>query len=179
MTNVQEKARIVLQLPPSSGTPITLMDARSRHLEYLEHGPYIFTSPTDEVAGDEKIIHSFSINQDDLELLFANASEGVRLHFCREESGNLNIIAVPIGKDGELNIKEDTKKHLFPIVNTLEPCPSLCSKLFSKSSLNAWVENDQYFWLDPNDEQDGKTWFVEGDDGQKIYVEKPESAPAS
>ncbi|WP_162902976.1 hypothetical protein [Taibaiella koreensis] len=176
MDNTTTQTKIVLQLSATDNKPISLQEARSRHLEYLEHGPYVYTPVEKSMAEELKVLHSFSINQDDLELLYKYAEQGIRLHFCREASGNLNIIAAPIGKNGELNLG-DAGTQKAPIVNTLEPCPSICAPLFSETSLNCWPENEKYYWMDPNDIQEDKMWFCKGAEGRKEYVDRPESAP--
>lgn len=178
MIKLQETAPIVIPQPPNGGIPITLPEARRRHIGYLQHGPHLFVANGKEISGDEKILHSLHINQEDLELLYRNAKNGIRLHLCREDSGMLNIIAVPVCEEGQLVIDEDPERGIRPIVNTLEPCPSLCTPLFSEKNLNCWVSEDgQRTWVDPNDEQDGKIWFVKDPDGKKKFVEKPDDAP--
>ncbi|PSK94197.1 hypothetical protein [Taibaiella chishuiensis] len=176
MSKIKKQDKVVFQMSSTANIPISLEEARTRHIKYLEHGPYIYTAQQDDPESEPKILHSFAINQDDLELLVKYAEQGIRLHFCKEASGALNIIAAPIGKDGRLNLGDPELKKK-PIVNTLEPCPSLCAPLFSRNSLNSWCEKDQYYWLDPNEKRDGKDWFFESPEGQKEYVNQPSTAP--
>jgi len=178
MNDTQIPAQIVMQLTGKTDIPISLLHARTRHLRYLEHGPHIYTSTNREQREDQQIIHSLSLNQEDLDFLYKRAVQGIRLHFCREESGFLNIIAVPIGENGHLDIDIDEDTRMRPIINTLEPCPSLCAPLFSESGLNCWEHEGVYYWMDPNNPQDDKVWFFKGPEGEKIYTDRPASAPS-
>lgn len=178
MSNSPMPAQIVLRLSAETELPISLIQARTRHLRYLEHGPHIYTSMGGEQPEDQQIIHSLSLNQEDLDFLYKRAAQGIRLHFCKEESGFLNIIAVPIGNDGHLDIDIDQDTRIRPIINTLEPCPSLCAPLFSETGMNCWEQDGVCYWMDPNNPQDGKVWFYRGLDGEKIYTDRPDSAPS-
>lgn len=177
MSDFQMPAQIVLRVSTKTDLPISLEQARTRHLRYLEHGPHIYTSQDGEQPGDQQIIHSLSLNQEDLDFLYRRAVQGIRLHFCKEESGFLNIIAVPIGEDGHLDIDVDEETRVRPIINTLEPCPSLCAPLFSETGMNCWEQDGVAYWMDPNAEQDGKVWFRRGLEGEMIYTDRPVSAP--
>ncbi|KAK6024093.1 putative di-trans,poly-cis-decaprenylcistransferase [Ostertagia ostertagi] len=76
---------------------------------------------------------------------------------AREESGFLNIIAVPIGENGHLDIDIDED---------------------TQSGLNCWEHEGVYYWMDPNNPQDDKVWFFKGPEGEKIYTDRPASAPS-
>lgn len=179
MINIPEKSHIVIPSPSNGGLPIGLSEARRRHISYLENGPHLYVSAGGKEPEEEKILHSLCITQQDLNLLYRNAKQGIRLHLCREDNGMVNIVVVPIGVDNNLVIDVDPELRVRPIVNTLEPCPSLCPPLFSETSMNCWIVDNEHVWLDPNDEQGEKVWFRKGPDGEKIFVERPDNIPPS
>ncbi len=74
----------MFQMSSTANIPITLEEARTRHIKYLEHGPYIYTTQGDDPKSGPQILHSFAINQDDLELLCKYAETGIRLHFAKK-----------------------------------------------------------------------------------------------
>jgi hypothetical protein len=169
MYNIQEQPESILQSLPGVSKPICLQEARLKHIIYLLCGPYI-------KKGSE-IVRSFTIDQDDLSLLSRYAERGITLHFCLEETGDINIVAVPIGENGELYLG-DPCIPVKPIVNTLEPCPSLCGCDFSENSLNCWQADDgKYYWIDPNNVSEGRMWYYKGADGNRVYVDTPKGAP--
>lgn len=176
MMTFPDQCRIVIPSDPNDALPIDLNEARLRHINYLEQGPHIYVAMGPK-PGDEQILHSLRIDQDDLDLLYRNARQGIRLHFCREASGMLNVIAVPVGEDNSLVIDIDPERRVRPIVNTLEPCPTLCPPPFSETSMNCWMTDELPCWVDPNDEQDGRIWFRRGMDGQKQFIDRPDNIP--
>lgn len=171
-----ETPPLIFQPAPDSNVPISLNEARYRHIDYLQRGPTVYVK-SGEDAPVIQVLHSLLLNQEDLDLLYRNAQGGIRLHLCRESSGNFNIVAVPVGANGELNINPDSQTGRRPIANTLSPCPVICSKDFSETGLNCWDDNGDLTWVDPNSERGGKIWYKKGSEGEKIFVDAPDGAP--
>lgn len=179
MIKLPEHEHIVIPVPMQENLPIGLNEARRRHINYLEQGPHVYVTGNLKKPGEEKILHSLCIDQKDLDLLYRSAKGGIRLHFCREDNGLLNVIAVPIGEDDSLIIDIDPELRVRPIVNTLEPCPTLCPPMFSETSMNCWAVDEQCAWVDPNDEQEGKIWFRRGPEGEKVFIDRPDVPPSA
>ncbi len=136
---------------------IPLEEARTSHINYLEHGPHIYA----KVGGQEKIVHSFLLNRDNLEALYSLAENGLRLYLCRNDvtKNYINIIAVPVKNDNDNNVRTILSDGQVAITNTLEPCPNICSLEFSENDLNCRKSEGAFYWLKPNNETEGKVWF--------------------
>lgn len=148
--------------PDLAGRVITLNEARGYHINYLETGPHIIA----KVGGIEKIVHSFFLDRQDLELLYPLADNGIRIYFCKDDAAQdyINLIAVPVGDDDHNDIRTVVAaNNSVAIINTLEPCPPICPPAFSENDLNCRKKDGVFYWLRPNDiTQDQKTWFSKG-----------------
>jgi hypothetical protein len=149
--------KVAFNLGPRS-VQMDLLEAREKHINYLKHGPWVFT----DVGGNDQIVHSLLIDAADLQILYDKGKGGgIRLYFCKHDqhSNYLNLIAVPVKDTGENEVRNKVGGKA-PVVNTLEPCPTVCPD-FSTEDLNCQKrqEDQKHYWCRPNHTTVGMIWF--------------------